>query len=395
MATGITSGKYVDVSLSPTKGISLKETRDYMDSFIRRLYHADNIDVLHILLSDKSVCGKVSLIYIDPPYNTGGAFENSESQLAYNDKFATKEYLEFMKVRLEMMHQLLSPSGSLYVHIDSNMLFHMKILIDSIFGEKNFRGMITRKKCKSKNFTRKTYGNVSDYILFYGKTENVVWNRPYEAWTEEKKLKEYPFIEETTGRRYKKVPCHAPGVRNGATGEAWRGMLPPKGKHWQYTPQKLDELDAKGEIYWSSTGNPRRKVYLDQSKGIPVQDIWLDFLDVNNQNTLLTGYPTEKNIEMLDRIIKTSSNPGDIVLDCFAGSGTTLVSAEGLGRQWIGVDIGKISIQTIQERFDGVYDKQLPKQDGSLEELSLFPEYQLMERLPQNQCTTYQLYEYD
>ena len=395
MATGITSGKYVDVSLSPTKGIRLKETRDYTDSFIRRLYHADNIDVLHILLSDKSVCGKVSLIYIDPPYNTGGAFENSESQLAYNDKFAAKEYLEFMKVRLEIMHQLLSPLGSLYVHIDSNMLFHMKILIDSIFGEKNFRGLITRKKCKSKNFTRKTYGNVSDYILFYGKTENVVWNRPYEAWTEEKKLKEYPFIEENTGRRYKKVPCHAPGGRNGATGEAWRGMLPPKGKHWQYTPQKLDELDAKGEIYWSSTGNPRRKVYLDQSKGIPVQDIWLDFLDVNNQNTLLSGYPTEKNIEMLDRIIKTSSNPGDIVLDCFAGSGTTLVSAEGLGRQWIGVDIGKISIQTIQERFDGVYDKQLPKQDGSLEELSLFPEYQLMERLPQNQCTTYQLYEYD
>ena len=148
-------------------------------------------------------------------------------------------------------------------------------------------------------------------------------------------------------------------------------------------------------VYSTEVRRTRRKVYLDQSKGIPVQDIWLDFLDVNNQNTLLTGYPTEKNIEMLDRIIKTSSNPGDIVLDCFAGSGTTLVSAEGLGRQWIGVDIGKISIQTIQERFDGVYDKQLPKQDGSLEELSLFPEYQLMERLPQNQCTTYQLYEYD
>ena len=111
------------------------------------------------------------------------------------------------------------------------------------------------------------------------------------------------------------------------------GMMPPEGKHWQFTPDKLDEMDARGEIYWSSNGNPRRKVYLDQSNGVPVQDIWLDYLDVNNQNTLITGYPTEKNIDMLKRIIETSSRPGDPVLDCFAGSGTTLVAAEQLGRQ--------------------------------------------------------------
>lgn len=108
-------------------------------------------------------------------------------------------------------------------------------------------------------------------------------------------------------------------------------MMPPEGKHWQYTPERLDEMDAKGEIYWPSNGNPRRKVYLDQSKGVPVQDIWLDFLDVNNQNTCQTGYPTEKNIDMLKLIISTSSNLGDIVLDCFAGSGTTLAAAEELG----------------------------------------------------------------
>ena len=127
--------------------------------------------------------------------------------------------------------------------------------------------------------------------------------------------------------------------------------MPPEVKHWQYTIDKLEEMDARGEIYWSSNGNPRRKVYLDQSKGVPVQDIWLDYLDVNNQNTCVTGYPTEKNLDMLKRIISASSNPGDIVLDCFAGSGTTLVAAEELGRQWIGVDIGDESIKTIQERF--------------------------------------------
>ncbi len=354
MAVGITSytcATVSSVSTVPKNEARFRSVTDYEGEFIKRLYHADNLDVLNFLVKDENVCGKVNLIYIDPPYNTGGAFETKDFKHAYNDNFTTEGYLDFMKPRLVLMHKLLSPSGSIYVHLDCNMLFHVKLIMDSIFGERNFRGMITRKKCKSKNFTRTTYGNISDYILFYTKSESPVWNRPYEDWDEEKALKEYPFVEEGTGRRHKRVPCHAPGTRNGATGEPWRGMMPPEGKHWQYTPEKLDEMDARGEIYWSSNGNPRRKVYLDQSKGKPVQDIWLDFLDVNNQNTHLTGYPTEKNIDMLKRIIEASSNPGDLVLDCFAGSGTTLVAADELGRQWIGVDIGDESIRVIRDRF--------------------------------------------
>ena len=354
MAVGITSrdcSTKSSISVVPQRELRFKCTTEYNGRLIKRLYHADNIDVLNILIKDKKICEKVELIYIDPPYNTGGAFETRNFKHAYNDNFTTEAYVDFMKARLLLMHKLLSPSGSIYVHLDSNMVFHIKILMDSIFGEKNFRGMITRKKCKSKNFTRTTYGNISDYILFYTKSDSPIWNRPYEKWNEEKVLKEYPFIEEGTGRRHKRVPCHAPGTRNGATGGPWRGMMPPKGKHWQYTPEKLDEMDARGEIHWSSNGNPRRKVYLDQSKGIPVQDIWLDYLDVNNQNTHLTGYPTEKNIDMLKRIIEASSNPGDLVLDCFAGSGTTLVAANELGRQWIGVDIGDESIRIIKDRF--------------------------------------------
>lgn len=354
MAVGITSytcATVSSVSTVPKNKARFRSVTDYEGKFIKRLYHADNLDVLNFLVKDDDVCGKVNLIYIDPPYNTGGAFETKDFKHAYNDNFTTEGYLDFMKPRLTLMHRLLSPSGSIYVHLDCNMLFHVKILMDSIFGERNFRGMITRKKCKSKNFTRTTYGNISDYILFYTKSESPVWNRPYEDWDEEKVLKEYPFVEEGTGRRHKRVPCHAPGTRNGATGEPWRGMMPPEGKHWQYTPEKLEEMDARGEIYWSSNGNPRRKVYLDQSKGKPVQDIWLDFLDVNNQNTCLTGYPTEKNLDMLKRIIEASSNPGDLVLDCFAGSGTTLIAADELGRQWIGADIGDESIKVIRDRF--------------------------------------------
>jgi len=354
MAVGITSNicsTISSISLVPQEQVIFRSTTDYHGDLIKRLYHADNIDVLNHLIKDKDVCGKVDLIYIDPPYNTGGSFETKDFIHAYNDNFTTEGYIGFMRTRLLLMYKLLSLSGSIYVHLDSNMVFHVKILMDSIFGEKNFKGMITRKKCKSKNFTKTTYGNISDYILFYTKSDSAKWNRPYEQWDEEKILKEYPFIEEGTGRRHKRVPCHAPGTRNGATGGPWRGIMPPKGKHWQYTPEKLDEMDARGEIYWSSNGNPRRKVYLDQSKGIPVQDIWLDYLDINNQNTCVTGYPTEKNIDMLKRIINTSSNPGDLVLDCFAGSGTTLVAAEELGRQWIGVDIGDEAIKIINDRF--------------------------------------------
>lgn len=338
-------------SFVPQNGIRFRPVNHYNGTKIKRLYHADNLDVLNYLINDSEVCGKVDLIYIDPPYNTGGAFETRDFIYAYDDKYSTDEYLNFMQVRLKLLHTLLSEEGSIYVHLDSNMVFHVKIMMDEIYGEKNFRGLITRKKCKSKNFTRKTYGNISDYILFYSKSDSPKWNRPYEEWCDEKVLKEYPCIEEGSGRRYKKVPCHAPGTRNGATGCAWRGLMPPEGKHWQYTPDKLDEMDARGEIYWSSNGNPRRKVYLDQSKGVPVQDIWLDYLDINNQNTCQTGYPTEKNLDMLKRIIETSSNPGDLVLDCFAGSGTTLIAAEELGRQWIGVDIGDESIRVIQDRF--------------------------------------------
>lgn len=354
MAVSVTSNicsSISSLSVIPNDKIRFKCVNQYDGEDIKRLYHADNLDVLNYLLNDKQVCGKVDLIYIDPPYNTGGAFETRDFKHAYNDNYTTEGYVRFMQARLELLHILLSEKGSIYVHLDSNMVFHIKILMDKIFGEKNFRGMITRKKCKSKNFTRTTYGNISDYILLYSKTNSPTWNRPYEEWSDEKILKEYPFIEEGTGRRYKRVPCHAPGTRNGSTGKPWRGIMPPAGKHWQYTPEKLDEMDAKGEIFWSSNGNPRRKVYLDQSKGIPVQDIWLDFLDVNNQNTSITGYPTEKNLDMLKRIIEASSKPGDLVLDCFAGSGTTLVAANELGRQWIGVDIGDESIRVIQERF--------------------------------------------
>jgi len=316
-----------------------------------RLIYGENLRVLRNLLNDINVAGKIRLIYIDPPYATGSGFESRKQSHAYHDLIGGADYLEFLRHRLILLKELLAEDGSIYIHLDENMAFPIKILMDEIFGSKNFRNWITRKKCNPKNYTRKQYGNISDYILFYTKNENYVWNQAFEAWTDTTSKKEYQCVEEETGRRYKKVPVHAPGTRNGATGQPWRGMLPPPGKHWQYTPDTLDEMDARGEIYWSPTGNPRRKVYLDNSKGIPVQDIWLNFKDAHNQNIKITGYPTEKNSEMLKRITLASSNKNDLVLDAFSGSGTTIAIAEELGRQWIAIDNSPLAIETTIHRL--------------------------------------------
>lgn len=316
------------------------------------LFYGDNKDALLFLLNN-GFANKVGLVYIDPPYATSMDFLNREQNLAYCDTLCGADYLEFLRVRLILLRELLAPTGSIYLHLDSNMIFAAKILMDEIFGPQNCRAFITRKKCSTKNSTRKSYGDIADYLLFYSKGSSYTWQRPMVPWEEEQAKREYPCIEPSTGRRYKKVPIHAPGVRNGETGKPWRGMLPPKGKHWQYSPATLDELDAKGEIYWSPNGNPRRKVFLDQSAGVPRQNIWLDFRDSTNQNLLTTGYPTEKNHDMLKMIVEASSAPNDIVLDCFAGSGTTLGAASELGRKWIGIDNSLESIKAILKRLHG------------------------------------------
>ncbi|HZS75224.1 MAG TPA: site-specific DNA-methyltransferase [Ktedonobacteraceae bacterium] len=316
-----------------------------------RLYYGDNLPILASLLEDSSICGKVRLIYIDPPFATNSVFQSRSQDDAYADTLVGASYIEFLRERLVLLRELLAHDGSIYVHLDQKMAFHIKIIMDEIFGRNNFQSWITRKKCNPKNYTRKSYGNISDYILFYTKSSSYVWNRPHEQWSIERAEKEYPYVEQETGRRYKKVPIHAPGTRNGETGKPWRGKLPPPGKHWQFPPQTLDEMDARGEIYWSPNGNPRRKIYLDESEGVAVQDIWVDFRDAHNQNIEITGYPTEKNPGLLARIIAASSNPGDFVLDCFSGSGTTLAVASQLNRQWIGIDNSVEAITTTLRRF--------------------------------------------
>lgn len=364
------------------KIINSKNQFEYQSLFNKgsqnKIFFGDNLDVMKYMLCQNSFLGKVKLIYIDPPYGTNSVFQSRNQKSSYKDDLVGSHYLEFIRRRLIIMRKLLSSDGSIYMHLDGNMTFQVKVLMDEIFGANNFRGFITRKKCSNKNSTRKTYGNISDYIIFYSKTDNFTWHRATVPWSEEKIKKEYPCIDENTGRRYKKVPIHAPGVRNGETGKEWKGMLPPKGKHWQYTPSKLSELDEAGDIYWSANGNPRRKVYFDSDKGIPVQDIWMDVQDSLNQNIKITGYPTEKNPYLIERIIQASSSKGDIVLDCFSGSGTTLDVAEQLGRSFIGIDNSSEAIFNTFKRFInglesmGDFVKSKNNQSNKLPQSSLF-----------------------
>ncbi|MDM8557411.1 site-specific DNA-methyltransferase [Candidatus Parabeggiatoa sp. HSG14] len=333
------------------KGDMVQYHRIYSHSSGKKLYFGDNLDVLRLLAFDSAICGKINLIYIDPPFATQNQFVSRKQSKAYEDILTGAAFVEFLRQRLVLLHRLLSNNGSIYLHLDEKMIFEMKLIMDEIFGVSNYRNMIIRKKCNPKNYTRKAYGNITDFILFYTKSDKYVWNKQTIPLSEDSK-KEYQYIEEKTGRKFMKVPIHAPGTRNGETGKPWRGKMPPQGKHWQYPPKLLDEMDTRGEIFWSKNGNPRRKVYLDEHQGVGVQDIWLEFRDAHNQNIKITGYPTEKNPDLLRRIIAASSNQGDIVLDCFAGSGTTLAIANEMQRNWIGVDNSIEALKTILHRFE-------------------------------------------
>lgn len=307
---------------------------------------ADNWFGLHSLIESGN---QAQLIYLDPPYATGMDFESRSQEHAYNDSLTNASYIEFMRRRFILMRELLDDTGSLYVHIGHQMVAELKTILDEVFGPKNFRNLITRRSCSSKNFTKLQYANLNDYLLFYTKSDRYIWNQPTQKPEPEWIAKEYPKVDERG--QFKLVPVHAPGVRRGECGGPWRDMMPPPGKHWQYVPSKLEAMDARGEIHWSKNGNPRRKVYLTDDKAIPLTTYWDQYRDAHHQSILITGYPTEKNFDMMKMIVKASSNPGDLVIDPFCGSGSTLHAAETHGRKWVGIDQSFAAAKTAVTRM--------------------------------------------
>lgn len=323
------------------------------------LVKGENLTVMKHLLDKFGLKGKVDLVYIDPPFGTMNTFrmdndkantisQSNDSELAYDDTLIDDEYLEFLRERLLLIRELLSESGSIYVHTDYKIGHYVKLLMDEVFGRHNFINDLTRIKCNPKNFGRKGYGNIKDTILFYSKTDNYIWHPQNTPFSDKDILDLYKKVDKE-GRRYTTIPLHAPGeTKNGATGKEWRGMLPPKGRHWRVSPLELEQLDKNGLIEWSKNGVPRKKIFADEKKkdGKKLQDI-LEFKDPQRP-----VYPTEKNIALLKLIINTSSDPNSLVLDCFAGSGTTLIAARDLSRNWIGIDVSQKAIEIILRRLN-------------------------------------------
>jgi len=316
------------------------------------LIFSENLLALKYLIVKYQLRGKIDLIYIDPPFSTNNIFTISDDRansisnpingkIAYEDKIKGQDFIEFLRERLILLKMLLSDKGSIYLHIDYKIGHYVKVIMDEIFGQENFKNDITRIKCNPKNFYRKAYGNIKDMILFYSKSDNLIWNEPKLPYTEDEKIKLFPKIDKT-GRRYTTIPLHAPGeTKNGKTTQLFKGISPPPGRHWRTDVNTLEKWDKDGLIEWSDNGNPRKKIFLDEQEGKRVQDIW-EFKDPQ-----YPIYPTEKNMDLLELIIKTSSNPDSIILDCFAGSGTTLKAAQKLGRKWIGIDQSLESIKVI------------------------------------------------
>lgn len=325
------------------------------------LINGENLEVLKYLISEKNLRGKIDLIYIDPPYATGSDFTISDSRantvsnskngkIAYSDKLKGQEFLDFLEKRLTLLKELLSEKGSIYLHIDYKIGHYVKILMDKVFGIENFRSDISRIKCNPKNFKRIGYGNIKDMILFYTKGANPIWNEPKEKYSQDDIKKLFPKIDKN-GRHYTTVPIHAPGET--LNPQPFKGMLPPQGRHWRTDVKTLENWDSEGLIEWSANGNPRKIIFADEQEGKRMQDIW-EFKDPQYPN-----YPTEKNLDMLKTIVNTSSNLESIVLDCFCGSGTTLLASELLGRKWIGIDESKTAIEITEKRLkensDGLF----------------------------------------
>lgn len=309
--------------------------------------------------------GGIKLIYIDPPFDVGADFSMSieigdESfvkqpgileEIAYRDTWGrgTDSFIAMIYERLVLMRDLLADDGSIYVHCDWHMGHSLKLVIDEIFGKDYFNNHITWKRSTPRGNARKRYPELTDYILFYSKTENYIWNDQYSQYRPEYLEKYYSFIDEKTGRRFQ--PTSLLGHAGVNPIYEWRGISKP----WRYPAHRLDELDSKELIYWPKEGGvPRLKRFLDEQKGVPLQSLWDDIPPVNSQALDDTGFATQKPEALLERIIKASSNEGDLIADLFCGSGTTLAVAEKLGRKWIGSDLGKFAIHTTRKRMIGV-----------------------------------------
>ena len=363
------------------------------------LYYGDNLDILTRYVKDASV----DLVYLDPPFNSAQNYNaffqekdgttaaaqiqafkdtwewNNESRDAYDalslraDKLGNvmrafmevigptdmMAYLAMMAPRLVELRRVLKATGSIYLHCDDTACHYLRLVMDGVFGPENYGNQIVWRRTESHN-DAKRYGRVTDIILFYTKTSNSTWNTPRGEHSE-KQLARYRTDE--NGRRYRGENLTAPGIRHGETGKAWRGRDPStNGNHWKRPPAVLEQMYQDGLILLTSDGRPRLdgwKVFFDDALPPACPNWWDDIPRIGNTSAERLGYPTQKPVALLERIIAASSNPGDVVLDPFCGCGTTVDAAQKLGRKWIGIDITHLAITLIKSRLRDTYGTDL------------------------------------
>lgn len=358
-----------------------------------RLYYGDNLDILRQEIKAESV----DLIYLDPPFNSSRAYnllfktpkgQESDAQItAFEDTWhwgpqAAREfhelqkqpntdvaqmmqalhaflgendmmaYLTMMANRLLEMHRVLKPTGSIYLHCDPTASHYLKVVLDGVFGPERFLNEVIWKRT-SAHSSAKRYGPVHDVLLFYAKGNDFTWNAQYEPHDAEY-LETFFDQEDPDGRRWKRTDLTGAGIRHGETGRPWHGIdITAKGRHWAYPPDELDRLDKAGRIHWpkKTEGMPRLKQYPEELPGVPLQDVFSDIRPMHNLSEERLGFPTQKPLVLLERIIRASSNDGDLVLDPFCGCGTAVHAAQKLNRKWIGIDITHLAVSLIEKRM--------------------------------------------
>jgi len=317
----------------------------------RVIYCGDNLDQLK-----KFPDGCVDLIYIDPPFNSNRNYEvfwgETKEKRAFKDRHAsTQAYIEFMRPRCVELHRVLKKTGSFYYHCDWHASHYVKIMLDQIFSENQFQTEIIWRRTNAKGLAFRSFPNDHDTIFYYTKSNDYMFNREYLPHDEKYVKQFYKYVEAETGRKYALDNLANPNKDRPNLTYEFLGV----DRVWRWTKERMQEAYEKGLIVQSKPGAvPRLKRYLDEQKGIPVDSIWSDIPPIQSQSEERLGYPTQKPLALLDRIVKASSNENDIVLDAFCGCGTALVAAENLGRQWIGIDMSPTACRVMAKRLRDV-----------------------------------------
>jgi DNA modification methylase len=320
----------------------------------RVIYCGDNLDQLRKL---PEAC--VDLIYIDPPFNSNRNYEvfwgETKEKRSFADRHeSTKAYIDYMRPRCVELHRVLKKTGSFYYHCDWHASHYVKVMLDQIFGENQFENEIVWKRY-SAHSNSMGYGAVHDVIFFYGGADGVTFNRQFEPYDPNYIEERFRFADRD-GRRWAEQNLNNPAIRPNL-------MYPFKAKNgvtyasptngWKYTKERMAALDAEGRLHYprKPTGRLRLKNYLDEMPGVPISDVWTDISVIGGTSPERLGYPTQKPLKLLERILETSSNENDIVLDAFCGCGTALVAAQKLKRQWVGIDISPTACRVMAKRL--------------------------------------------